>query len=160
MATTTTTTSGKSKCIKCDQDRSTVKCSRCTDEFYSNHLVEHRQELNKQLDDIKVYHDVFQQTLHQQNNPLIQQIDQWEQNSIEKIRQTAEEARQVILRITATNNTNIKEQLNKLTNEFEKEQKDDNINEINLQNWKEQLKKLSEQFTKPSNVIIIQNSVS
>jgi len=88
------TATGKTKCIKCGKDKATSKCSGCAQEFCYNHLGEHRQELNKQLDDIEGNRDVFRETLNQHTNqsekyPLIQEINQWEQDSIQKIKQTA-----------------------------------------------------------------------
>ena len=57
--------------------------------FCFNHLTDHRQELSQQLDEIEINRDIFRQTLNEQiNNPkkhsLIKQIDQWEEDSIEK----------------------------------------------------------------------------
>ena len=41
-----------------------------------------------------------EQTTNPQKHSLIQQIDKWEQDSINKIQQTAEEARQLVFKHT------------------------------------------------------------
>ena len=71
-------------------------------DFCLKHLVQHHQELTKQLDEIEVQCDLFQQTIPQQTtdphkHPLSQQINQWEEDSIQKIKHTAEEIRETLL---------------------------------------------------------------
>jgi hypothetical protein len=47
-------------------DRCT-KCGGCLKDFCYNHLLEHRQELNKQLDEIEINCDLIRQSINQQN---------------------------------------------------------------------------------------------
>ncbi|CAF3346870.1 unnamed protein product [Rotaria sp. Silwood2] len=66
--------------------------------FYPKYSNDHRNELSKQLEEIIVVHDLTQQTLIQQiedsqQYSLLKIINQWEQESIDKIHQTAEEDR-------------------------------------------------------------------
>jgi hypothetical protein len=63
------------------------------------HVTEHRQRLSQQLDEVIVEHDLFQQTIIDDQNRkhrLLVYIDQWEEKSIEKIRQTAQDIREQI----------------------------------------------------------------
>ncbi|CAF4256614.1 unnamed protein product, partial [Adineta steineri] len=60
---------------------------------------EHHQKLIEQMDEIENNRNLFQEKFiqHKQNleeHSLIKQIDQWENDSIIKIKQTAEECRQ------------------------------------------------------------------
>jgi len=88
------TATGKTRCVICGKEKATFKCGGCLEEYCYNHLGDHRQELNKQLDQIEVNRDIFRQLLTEHteepnNHILIQQINKWEQNSIRKIQQTA-----------------------------------------------------------------------
>ena len=96
---------GKNRCVTCGKVKSTSRCGGCLQEFCHNYFGRHRQELNEQLDEVEVNRDLFRQTLTEQTtdpqkHPLIQQIDQWERDSIKRVRQTAEEARQVFVKRT------------------------------------------------------------
>jgi hypothetical protein len=121
-----------------------LRCGGCLQEFCYNHLEDHRQHLNKQLDEIEVSRDVFRQTLSEQKensktHVWIQQINEWEDNSIKKIQQTAEETRQVLF-----NNTNeyihrIEIDLNKLTNQLRECRQEHDFNEIGSRQFQEEL---------------------
>ena len=93
-----TTTLAKNRCFKCEKVKSTLRCGGCLEEYCFNHSLDHRQELNKQLDQIEIIPDLFQQTLNEQTTDpqkhrLLQQINEWEQDSLNEMRQTAEDAR-------------------------------------------------------------------
>ncbi len=53
------TATGKTQCVRCGKEKATSKCSGCLQDFCLNHLVEHRQQLNKQSDEIEVHHNLF-----------------------------------------------------------------------------------------------------
>ena len=154
------TTTGKTRCIICDKEKATSRCGGCLEDFCYKHLGTHQQQLNKQLDEIEVNRDIFRQSLTTQieqpnNHLLIQQIDKWEQDSIKKIQQTAEEARKILL-----NNTNeyiqneIEIKLNKLTNQLRETRRENDFNEINLRQFEEELKQLTKELNTPSNISI------
>jgi hypothetical protein len=158
------TATGKTRCLTCGKERATSTCSGCLEDFCLKHLVEHRQELNKQFDEIEVHRDVFQQTILQQINqshkhPLIQQIDQWENDSIHKIKQIAEETKEILSKHTNEHINQIKEKLNQLTNQLRQSREEEDFTETNLQKWKEEIQLMTEQFNKPSNILIQQTSI-
>lgn len=78
------------------------KCQGCSNVFCRKHASEHRDHLNQQLETIFNEHNQLQQMINEQNSPvnhpLVMDIQRWEENSIRKIRQTAEELRQQIER--------------------------------------------------------------
>jgi hypothetical protein len=93
MATTNLT-----KCSNCEEETNTFLCNGCSNYFCFHHLTEHRQLLNEQLHQIQHDFNQFSETIIDiRNNPLkhpfIQQINQWENESINKIKQTAEEGK-------------------------------------------------------------------
>jgi ribosomal protein L17 len=89
------------------------KCEGCSQTFCRKHSNEHRDSLSHQLDEIILEHDTLQQTIVVQkekendHHPLIKQINQWEKDSIVKIRQTAKETRQHVEKLIAGQNGNI-----------------------------------------------------
>jgi hypothetical protein len=159
------TATWKTRCIICNKKKSTLKCGGCLRNFCYNHWDIHRQKLNKQLDEIEMNRDMFRQSLtrhiRQPNeNTLIQQIDQWEQNSIKKIQETAEEARQVALKNINEYIHQIEIKLNKLTDQLRESRHEDDFNEIDLRQFQEKIHKLIRELAKLSTVSIRQGSTS
>ena len=157
------TPTNQGACATCNKAKAITKCVGCSQEFCFNHFVEHRQILSKQMDQIEQDRDLFQQTLNQPTtNPhhhlLIEQVDRWEQESIEKIKQTAHEVRHLLS--IHTNESITKTKLEELTQQLKESREQDNIIENRLQIWKDELQKLTEEFNKPSNVIIQQSETA
>jgi hypothetical protein len=128
-------------------------------------VEDHRQELNKQLDEIEVNRDLFRQSLTQyieqpKNQILLQEINDWEQKSIKIIQQTAEEARQIILKNTNKHIDQLGIKLNKLTNQLRESRDEADFNEINLRLFQEELDKLTNELTQSSNILIREDSTS
>ena len=124
-----------------------LTCRGCGKDFCYRHVAEHRQELNKQMDEITTNHDLFQQTIVEQqtepnSHPLLKQIDLWEENSIEKIHQTAKNAREELLKIIDKNRLKITDDLILLTQELSKARDDDDFVETNLKEWTGKLNQL------------------
>jgi len=95
--------SSKTPCAACgNKGVGIFKCEGCAQIFCRKHVIEHRDVLSHQLDEIVLEYDTLQQTIaeyHDKQNhchPLINQINKWEKDSIEKIQRTADEARQQI----------------------------------------------------------------
>ncbi|CAF0715386.1 unnamed protein product [Adineta steineri] len=153
------TVASKARCVTCGKEKSTVRCDGCSQPFCYNHLVDHRQELDKQLDEIEVSRDLFRQTLTDQsakpeNQALIKQIDEWEQNSITKIRQTANEARQIILQHTTKYLTEMEIKLNALTKQLRESRGENDFIEADLQQWNTQLTEMKNELDNPSTISI------
>ena len=156
---------GKVQCVKCGKPRSTLKCAGCSQDFCFNHLAEHRQELTTELDHIENDRNLFRQTLTEQtnnpnNNALIKQITEWERTSINKIQQTANQCRQVVIDHLSGNIHRIEVDLNKLTDQLREIRQEDDFNETDLQRLKQELTKLAETLNKPSNIVIKHGSAS
>ena len=150
---------GKSRCIICEKERATSRCGGCLKDFCFNHFLEHRQELSQQLDDLENRRNVFRQTLSEQTtepqrHSLIEQINQWEKDSIEKIRRTAEEAKELLLNHTTEHIEKIEVKLKKLTEKVKEIRKENDFNEIDLNQLKDKLQQLEEELHQPSNISI------
>ncbi|CAF2119731.1 unnamed protein product [Rotaria magnacalcarata] len=89
----------KLPCTTCAKPIGIVRCEGRLKLFCRTDLNEHRNQLSKQLEEITVEHDLFQQTLNQstadpRTHVLISRINAWEKESKNKIKQAAEEAQE------------------------------------------------------------------
>ena len=97
--------SSKTSCTACENKdiRGIFKCEGCSQIFCLKHTNEHRQILNLHLDEILLEHENLLNTLNDNNKQqpssiLFDQIDQWENDAVKKIQQTAEDLRLQIQR--------------------------------------------------------------
>lgn len=160
MATATT---NRNLCYTCGKAKGISKCEGCSKIFCYNHFGDHRQELNQQLEEVETNRDIFRQTLTEQTvepqkHALIQQINEWERDSIIKIRQTAEEARKMLLTQTTKHITEIEVKLNKLTDQLRQSRQENDFVETDIRHWKEQIIHLTKELTIPSNITLQQDS--
>lgn len=137
----------KTLCSKCGKSAGILTCRGCEKDFCYRHVAEHREDLNQQMDEITTNHDQLQQTIVEQQSqpechPLLREIDVWEENSIEKIHQAAEEAREQLLIIVDQYRTKVAESLTHLTYELTKARHDNDYIETDLKEWIEKLEKL------------------
>lgn len=86
-------------CAPCSKSIGQLKCEDCSQAFCKEHLAEHRQSFKYQLDKVMQEHEIIRQTIKEskdQTQILIASINQWEDRSIEKIREKTEELRKQI----------------------------------------------------------------
>ncbi|CAF1356800.1 unnamed protein product [Adineta ricciae] len=157
------TSTSKVQCVTCAKDKGTVQCHGCSQSFCFKHLLDHRQQLNQQFDEIEMTRDLFRQTLTEYSNNLqkhllIHEIDRWEQDSINLIRKTAEEARQHMHKHTTKHLSKMEKKLNDLTKQLKEGRKDDDFVEIDLQQWNQRLTQMNEELMKPTNIKVKQSS--
>ena len=160
-------TTPKTPCLTCGKAIGLFKCEGCSQTFCTKHVVEHRQTLHHQLDEVIITHDLLQQTLSEnqhQNHPLINSVDEWEQKSIEKIQRIANDVRQQFVtvihahkgqRIIDSNSIDfeisflpdkISEELNSLSKRIKKAREDDDFFETDLQTWTLTLEELKQEL--------------
>jgi DNA anti-recombination protein RmuC len=154
-------------CSMCNEETSTSTfiCRQCLKQFCFHHLTEHRATLKTQFHQIENDYNQFRQTLNDQKNDpnkrlLIQQINKWEEESKNKIKQAADQCRQKL--IDYTNKIIIKIE-NKLDNTIKQQtttREKNEFKEIHLEKLKQKLNKLKEELDKPTNVSIQQESTS
>jgi hypothetical protein len=137
----------KTPCSTCQKAAGILTCRGCAKDFCYRHVGEHRQELSKQMDEVTTQHDQLQQTIADQEkqpncHSLIEKIGTWEQQSIDKIHQAAEDARKQVLNIIGTSRTLVRNDLANLTQELNKARNEDDYVETDLKEWTEKLDKL------------------
>ncbi len=110
--------SSKAPCATCGNKAVGIfRCEGCLCVFCRKHLNEHRDVLSHQLDEIVLEHDTLQQTIMEdkskqnKQHPILKEIDKWENDSIVKIRQLAEEARQQVKSSTSSQTGSLKEKI-------------------------------------------------
>lgn len=154
----------KTLCVVCKKTGKS-KCSGCESDYCLNHFSEHHQEFIKEFNQLEKQYNVHRQTIvdqrkYPQQHSLIQQIDQWEKESIEKIQQKANESRRTILKYLSQSTNKPEEKLKQLTEELERVRHEDNFNEIELNQLKNTLKQLENELKKPLSISIEQKHSS
>jgi hypothetical protein len=154
-------TTKRSLCKACNKAPSVFFCQGCEKDFCTDHAKEHRQELSKQLDTIIIAHDQFKQNLAEctdksSRHPLMKEIDQWEKESIDRIRKAADDARKQLSNVVGSHTTKITEDLKHLTQELTTARSENNFIEIDLKEWMERLEQWTKDLNTPSSINIQQ----
>jgi hypothetical protein len=155
----------ETQCVNCKNKGNTYKCKGCSQDFCFTHLITHRETLRHDFDTIENYRDLFLQTLIEQKEsskegPSIKQIDAWEEDSINKIKQIAKEYKQILINYTSRYFTMIDNKLSHLTEQLRRLHQENEFNEKHLIQLKQNLLKLNEELDKPPNVSIRAKSTS
>lgn len=130
------------------------------------HIIEHQQSLNEQLGTIQNDFNEFRQHIIDlkkslQQHSLIKLIDQWENDSIRKIKQKAEACRQRLINHTSESVGQIEIKLNETNQQFSSTGKQrKNLSEIHSEKLKEKPEELNEELNQPENLPIEQISNS
>jgi septal ring factor EnvC (AmiA/AmiB activator) len=103
------------------------------------------------MDNIGQEHDLFRRDLSEKNSihPLLSRIDEWEQSSIKKIQEAAEEGRCELQKCLDHTKNTLKKSLDELTQELQSTRESDDYTEIDLTKWTKQLEKLRRMLEKP-----------
>jgi chromosome segregation ATPase len=145
-------------CVACGKEIPVLKCENCFQAAGSGQSVVHCQETNNQSDQARGSQQTLkEQTANsQQPHALIQQVDDWECNSIKKIRQTADEARRLILKHTTERISEVEAKITKVTDQLRQCHRDNNFVSKNICEWQEELIRLSKQLVAPSSITVRQ----
>ena len=146
----------KKTCAKCDKGGGTAMCYGCEKAFCTKHFIEHRQELSQQMDNIGQEHDVLHRDLtnEQGTHPLLDCINQWEQESITKIQVAAEVARVDLQQLLKKAKSNLKTSVTKMTEELQSSRESDDYTEVDIKKWTNQLQELRKMLNSPSTISI------
>ncbi|CAF4288159.1 unnamed protein product, partial [Adineta steineri] len=156
------TAKNKTLCFKCNEDKITYPCEGCSQRFCLVDLTEHRQILTSELHYITNEYNEFKQTMNEQkqNDLLIEQINQWEIESIEKVQQKAQECREILIKSTQTCINDIETKFNNLREQIKQMQKQNEFNEIDLNYLRNQLIETTQEFNNLSKISIKKESQS
>lgn len=146
-------------CTRCGEVKTLYNCPGCQKSFCFTDLGNHREELERQFHDIEDQRNYFREVVtEQKKNPnkhlLIEQINKWEYESIEKIKNTAEEQRTAIRTSVIQLIDQIEMKLERFTDELKQIQKKNDFNEIILNNLRKKLQDLEIELNKSENVSV------
>jgi sugar lactone lactonase YvrE len=153
--------------MQCKEEKYTYNCSGCSGDFCFTHLKEHRHVLDKELDLIIADYERYKKTKSEQkrtsqSSSLIQQIDEWEEQSIATIRRTAQECRESVvkhIKVPETANDTDKK-LDELTKKLKLIREDSEFNEIDLDRLRRKLSDVTHNETKPAELSIKHDSLA
>ena len=154
------TTANRTLCATCNAEKLTYPCQGCRKEFCFDDLAQHRKDLVQQLNQLQNDHNKLRQNLNDHKtdskaHTLIQQIDRWENHSIDKIKQIAQQCRERWMNYSHRFLRKLEKKVNDLAQQSGNMQKQENeFNEIDLNQLKEKLHKLQEELRQPPNVAI------
>ncbi|CAF1332441.1 unnamed protein product [Adineta steineri] len=153
----------KAQCFTCNKNKITYPCEGCSQKFCLMDLTEHRQILNNELHHITNEYNEFKQTINEQkqnpqNHSLIKQINEWEIKSIDKIKQKAQDYREILSKSSQTCTNDIEMKFKYLNEHIKQIHSENEFNEINLNYLRNQLMKITQELNSPSNISIQQNS--
>ncbi|CAF1063100.1 unnamed protein product [Adineta steineri] len=150
-------TSSERLCVICNKAAGLYDCRECQRTFCKKHVAEHNLELSKQMDDVIYHHDLLQQQLNEQDttssqHPLMMEINNWERESVEKIRLAAEKARCDLDQLLTSNKKLVTKELEGISPQLKTSKEADDYSEKNLTGWLQALEKLKNQLSSPSDV--------
>ncbi|CAF0850998.1 unnamed protein product [Adineta steineri] len=144
-------------CIGCEKGVAT--CSGCEKHFCLPHFTEHRQELDKRMDEVMHEHDQLLEALKPQGtvHPLMSQIDTWEQASIQKIKDTAKQAREDLQVHLDCSRDRLTDSLGNIAQQLKSNQASTVYTEKELDEWLRQLKQMQQTLEKSPNIDVIKD---
>ncbi|CAF1123926.1 unnamed protein product [Didymodactylos carnosus] len=140
----------KKICAACHKGGDVFMCRGCRQSYCAKHVVEHREQLSKDMDNINSKYDRLQQDLSPENvaQPLLSSIDAWERESIEKIHASADAARVDLQQWIVRTKNELKVPFQKMTDELQSSQKLQNYTETDLKRWIQQLEEFRKKLEK------------
>ncbi|CAF2863539.1 unnamed protein product [Rotaria sp. Silwood2] len=147
----------KKPCIKCTKSGGIITCGGCQQWFCIRHLLDHREELSVQMDQVGQEHDLLQRDLISEESihPLVTLINKWEITSIENIRVAAQDARNDLQKYLDHTKIQVKTTLLSINNELQASRESDDYTELDLARWIQQLVELRDILEKPSTIDFI-----
>lgn len=140
------------RCSKCSTNVGTCTCAGCKDYFCTKHFILHRKELQTNLEHITDTHHRLLKNVHEQNNSnsllstILSQIDQWQNVTIQKIHQTADNLRQQVTQMLNDQREEINGRFKAVVDELRKRKEEDDFVEDDLVRLKEHIDHLQKEL--------------
>ena len=149
------TSEAKATCFLCNKTRETYFCQGCSKYFCIDHLLEHRTHIQQQFHQLQNDHDQLRQQINDfkdnpTEHPLIKQIDQWEEESIQKIKKQAQNCRTQWMSYSDTLLREMEKKLNHSAEQIQDIHRENQFNEIDLNDLKGRLQSLGRQLNQPT----------
>jgi hypothetical protein len=141
--------SASAPCRKCD--RSSSRCDGCHRLFCDYHLSEHRQNLTEQIDNLITEYSNLKEILAlppsyeslTESTELINKINQWEIDTIQQIKEIAEQTREKVRRRSNTiTSERFEPEFQQLTTQLQQNQRTNHFTELDIERLTTQLNNL------------------
>lgn len=154
----TSTSSSQPSCSVCSKEKRTFVCDGCSRRFCRVHLDEHQEILEKEFDQIETRHDVLRERINAfeqdpMKHPLMIEINEWENISINIVKRTAHQAREKFLRAVNPYFPHLIYKLNYLAQQI-KEIRREEFNDQDIQQLTEKLNQLEKELVQPTDLVI------
>lgn len=147
----------RKSCIKCTDGVGHILCGRCDQWMCTKHFNEHREAFGAEMNQIRREHEDLLRICYRETydrHPLFLRINNWEQQSIAKIRHAADEARLNLKKHLDQIKNQLKLSLAQVTREQLAVRDKQNYTELQVKKWIEQLNELREKIEKPKTIEI------
>lgn len=138
----------KKYCASCDECAAIFSCRGCAKSFCLKHTNEHRHELDrimhKIVEDFDRVNGKLSEPRNDKQREIIDEIGLWEENSIKKIRQAAEDMRREVADFTQDHDDRLNEKLTELSKSLRTAQRSGEYFEKDLEHWDRSIKRLNE----------------
>ncbi|CAF1094741.1 unnamed protein product [Rotaria sp. Silwood1] len=149
-------------CVKCGKTGGVLFCNGCQQTLCFKHVNEHRDELEKQLEDLISQENQFENDLAKRDDShyLFNDIDQWKKETIEQVKQIAKQAKQDLRQLIDQSNENLLKSCEKLKENIRLLKESEDLSEIQLNKLSNELNNLKKeintyQLIKSSNQIFL-----
>ncbi|CAF0921738.1 unnamed protein product [Didymodactylos carnosus] len=138
------------KCKMCEEG--VCICRGCKKMFCEDHFTQHRQQLAVQLDKVIYDHDIIQQELTSSTSPTTNlnniraftEIDQWEKETIKKVKAAAQEARFKALQLSSRTMNDIKTKFELVSKTIRVKKGAKSYAEPDLNRWEQELEEINQ----------------
>ncbi len=141
--------------MECNRNGSGLfTCDGCQNSFCAEHVIKHQQDLANQLKTIGQEYNHLRQDMKEKSflHSILDWINEWEQDSIDKIQKAAELARTELHRLDDHRNNELKMTFDKTIEELYSAHQPKNYSEIELTKWTERLTQFRKEFDTQLNV--------
>ncbi|CAF1020288.1 unnamed protein product [Didymodactylos carnosus] len=148
----------------CDKRIGIFACEGCQQKFCRKHTNEHREELAQRLDTIVFEHDLIQQQLQNTSDsttkhpPLFTQIDKWETESVNKIKQASSDARNQLQQLLNEHTHETMKAFRRITDDLKSRRTTEDYVETDLDQWTKELNKIKDEIIRPKNIDVSEDS--
>ncbi|CAF0823704.1 unnamed protein product [Didymodactylos carnosus] len=142
-------------CSKCSKANATSICIGCKQIFCPEDSISHRQDLSNEFDAVINKHDLLHQQFEKQDNdatthPIMDKVNQWEKETIAKIKQEAHKAHYELQQLFTRCNEELGQKLRRITKELCTAKDKQDYLETHLCKWLDALEALQNELTTPS----------
>jgi archaellum component FlaC len=134
----------------CEKGTGIYHCTGCNKYFCKKDFHNHRETPNNKLYGYIEDRNALQEKIHKSNqqknicSPLLLQIDDWQKETIEKVKEVAEQARQQVIQILKTKQTEITYEFEKFSHELIQLKETEDFAEEDLKRLKQTIKRLDQ----------------